>query len=122
MRSGSTHGGGDVVRVEQIPSGRWIVLRWASWAKDGRGSWLILHGPVDTKEAALVAASGEHDLRAVPQLLPYRILAEADRMADLCAAAVYFGGFAPLTDWQKMVIQSVAEMRRHARRMIRGKK
>lgn len=120
MRGGSVDGGCDVVRVEQVPSGRWIVLWWAPWAREGEGGWLVLHGPVKTKEAALIAASGEQDLRAVSQLLPYRILSEADQLVELCAAAVYFGGFAPLTDWQKMAIKTIAEMRRHARWMIEG--
>lgn len=110
-----------MVRVEQVPSGKWIVLLWAPWAREGKGGWLVLHGPVGTKEVALVAVSGEPDLRAMPQLLPYRILAEADRLKELCAAALYFGGFAPLTDWQKLAIKTIAEMRRHARRMIEGK-
>jgi hypothetical protein len=110
-----------VVKIKQITSGRWIVLLWAPWAREGAGGWLVLHGPVETKEAALIAASGERDLRAVPQLLPYRILAEADQLKELCAAALYFGGFAPLTDWQKLAIKTIAEMRRHARRMIEGR-
>lgn len=109
-----------MVKVEEI-GGKWCALRWASWANSGSGSWLLTHGPYETKQAVLIAISDEPDLAQVPGLLPYRILAEADRLEELRGVAAYFRGFGPRPPlWDEHSSRFIFEMREHARHLIGG--
>lgn len=105
------------MKVEPLPSG-WYAYRWASWACEGNGAWLVTHGPYQTKREAVSAISEERDLAQIPQLLPYRILAEAKRMDDLLANAAYFRGLAFPSLWERLAKCVVEKMRIHAHYMI----
>lgn len=119
MRGSCPDGGGDVVKVEEI-GGKWYALRWTSWANSGSGRWLLTHGPYGTKQHAVTAISEERDLTHVPQLLPYRILAEADRLEALRVTAGYFRGFGLRPLWEEHSSRFIFEMREHARKLIGG--
>lgn len=110
-----------MVKVEEI-GGKWYALRWTSWANSGNGRWLLTHGPYETKQHAVTAISEERDLAQVPGLLPYRILAEADRLEELRGVAAYFSGFGPRPLWAEHSSRFIFEMRENARHLIRGGK